>query len=189
MVEKIQINLIPAEYRTNERTLSFDTKIILPAIISLTMVGIALCWSFFLSIRISLEKEKIANIEREIDVNKTIQEEIKKLETLQSEMKNKVAGLKSVNVNRTKWISAFELYASVLPENTWLTRIEEMADGVTIAIDGMTEADAEVGLIMKRLSDSPMSSNAVLVEMRDAGNDGRLKSFTIQHSLLRVEEN
>ncbi|MDR0304867.1 MAG: PilN domain-containing protein [Chitinispirillales bacterium] len=184
MIEKIEINLIPAEYITQERHFSADPATVISLIVSIVLSLAALIWSSFLSSGISRENEKIANIEREIEANKTIQTEIKTLETKQSEMRAKVNGLKSVNINRTKWVDAFELYASVLPENTWLTSIEEAEDETSVNVNGVTEADAEVGQIMSRLASSPLVSGVVLVEMKDAGNNGQLKNFSIKNSLV-----
>jgi Tfp pilus assembly protein PilN len=73
----------------------------------------------------------------------------------------------------------------VLPENTWLTSIEEV-EGKSIVINGMTEADAEVGQIMNRLLNSPSVSNVILVEMKDIGRNGLQKSFMIQHSFVQT---
>lgn len=185
MVEKIEINLIPSEYIIRDRNISIDFSAIMTFIASISLILAVLVWSQFLSSGILREKEKIANIEREIEVNRIIQDEIKTLEMKQKEMQAKVNGLKSVNINRAKWIDAFELYTSVLPENTWLTSIEESEDGKTVNINGMTEADAEVGQIMNRLSNSHLVGNVVLLEMRDAGKNGQLKSFNLQHSFTR----
>ena len=188
MVEKIEINLIPAEYVVREKHFSINLSIIIPILISLGLIGITMIWLNAVSLQIAHERVNISNLEREIEVNKTIQEEIRTLEKQQAEMQVKVAGLKSINVNRAKWVNAFELYAYVLPENTWLTSIEETDDGA-ITINGMTEADAEVGQIMNRLSASPLVTGVSLVEIRDAGRNGELKNFTIQHSFVQANVN
>jgi len=180
MVERIEINLIPAEYVVREKHFSINLSIIIPILISLGLIITAIIWLNAVNSRVAQEKVNISNLEREIEVNKTIQAEIKTLEQKQAEMQIKVEGLKSINVNRAKWINALELYAYVLPENSWLTSIEEAENGM-ITINGMTEADAEVGQLMNRLSASPLVTNINLVEIRDAGRNGLQKSFTIQH--------
>ena len=185
MIEKIEVNLIPGEYVIKDTRISADLGMIAALLLSCIFVVAALIWSSHLESEIFLVKGKIANTEREIEVNKTIQDEIKTLEGKQREMQAKVNGLKSVNINRAKWVDAFELYTSILPENTWLTSIDESEDGMNVNINGMTEADAEVGLIMNRLSGSPLVGNVVLVEIKDAGRNGQLKSFNLQHSFVR----
>ena len=184
MVEKIEINLIPAEYVVREKHFSINLSILIPVLISLGLICAAMIWLNIINSQIAQERVNIANLEREIEVNRTIQTEIRTLEGRQAEMRTKVEALKSINVNRAKWVDAFELYAEILPENTWLTSIEE-AEGGLITINGMTEADAEVGLLMNRLSASPLVSNVNLVEIRDAGRHGELKNFTIQHSFVQ----
>jgi Tfp pilus assembly protein PilN len=188
MVEKIEINLIPAEYVVREKKFSINLSIFIPVIISLGLICLALIWLNMLNMQAEKEKINIANLDREIEVNKTIQQEIKVLEQKQNEMQVKVTGLKSINVNRAKWVDAFELYADIIPENTWLTAIEEDSTTGIIKVSGMTEADAEVGQFMNRLFDSPSIVGVNLVEMKDAGRSGHLKSFAIQHSFI-INEN
>jgi Tfp pilus assembly protein PilN len=163
-------------------------SIIVPALISLGLVLISIIWLNTINLQIAREKVKIANLDREIEVNRTIQDEIKSLEAKQTEMQIKVTGLKSINVNRSKWVDALELYADILPENTWLTGIEE-ADGGIITVSGITAADAEVGQFMNRLFDESSVSDINLVEMKDAGRNGQLKSFSVKHSFIHVSEN
>jgi type IV pilus assembly protein PilN len=150
MVEKIEINLIPSDSRVRERHLKIPLHILAPSLICAGLIVASLAWLNIMNISIVRQKEIIAGIERRIEEMKTIQEEIKILEKKQAEMQVKVEGLKSINVNRAKWVDAFELYATILPENTWLTGIEEAESGM-ITLNGMTEADAEVGQLMTRL--------------------------------------
>lgn len=188
MVEKIEINLIPAEYVVRDRKFTINLSLFVPVLISLGLIAIAMIWLNILNSQIEHENVKIANIEREINVNKAIQEEINALEAKQKEMQTKVAGLKSINVNRAKWVSAFELYADILPLNSWFTNIEEDSTTGFIKVSGVTEADAEVGLLMNRLFDSPMVEGVNLVEMKDVNNkNGLQKSFAVQHSFIKVE--
>jgi Tfp pilus assembly protein PilN len=188
MIEKIEINLIPAEYVVRERHFSIDLSIVVPILLAIGIAIAALFWLSTVNSQIEREKETIAKLESQIEVNKRIQEEIRTLERKRTEMQIKVDGLKSINVNRGKWISALELYAEILPENTWLTGIEE-AENEMITINGMTEADAEVGQFMTRLFEAPSVSGVNLLEMRDAGRNGQQKSFTVQHSFINTAEN
>ncbi|MCL1945628.1 MAG: PilN domain-containing protein [Chitinivibrionia bacterium] len=188
MVEKIEINLIPAEYIVRKRNFSIDLSIAVPVAVALVFIAAALIWLFVLKSQIVREKETIANLERKIEQNKVIKDEIDLLEKKQAAMQVKVNALKSINVNREKWVDALELYASIIPENAWLTGIEETDNGM-ITLNGITEADAEVGQFMNRLFNSPSVSGVTLLEMRDAGKNGLQKSFTIQHSLINLSGN
>jgi len=185
MIEKIEINLIPAEYVIREKHFSINLSILIPVLVCLTFILSAWLWLTIVNSQIVRENEEIANMKRKIEVNKNIEEDIEKLKKLQGEMQVKVDALKSINVNRAKWIEALELYADIMPENTWLTGIEE-ADNGMITVNGITEADAEVGQFMNRLFNSPLVSGVNLLELKDAGKNGLQKSFTIQHSLINV---
>jgi len=188
MVEKIEINLIPAEYVVRERKFSINLSLFVPILISLGLISASLIWLNMLNSSVKHEKVKITNIEREIAANKIIQEEINALEAKQRAMQTKVIGLKSINVNRAKWVNALELYADILPLNSWLTNIEEDSTTGVIKVSGITEADAEVGLLMNRLFGSPKVEGVNLVEMKDVNNkNGLQKSFAVQHSFIRVE--
>jgi len=129
----------------------------------------------------------IANTRRQIEVNRRIQDEIRTLTGIQQEIQVKVNALKSIDVNRAKWVDVLELYAKVLPSTTWITSAEE-ADG-RMTISGMTEAVSEVGQFMNRLYAAPNVGGVDLVEMRDAGRDGQLKSFTLRHTLVNTNQN
>jgi len=188
MIEKIEVNLIPAEYVVREKRFSIDLTIFIPVLISIVLITVAMIWLSIINSNIERERITISNIEREIQVNRTIQVEIRNLEARIAEMQTKVHALKSIDVNREKWIRALELYTYVLPENTWLTSIEQAESGV-ITINGVTEADAEVGQIMNRLMASPSVRDVRLVEIRDAGRNGELKNFTVQHSFNHINRN
>lgn len=188
MIEKIEINLIPAEYVVREKKFSINLGLMGPILISLGLICISMIWLNAVSSQVSQEEIKIANVEREIRANKTIQDEIKTLEASQAEMRLKVTGLKSINVNRAKWVDAFELYADILPENTWFTAIEEDTVG-TVKVSGVTEADAEVGQLMNRLFATPNVAGVNLVEMKEVSRGGRQRSFAVQHSFIQTSEN
>ena len=187
MIDKIEINLIPASRAIRDRRFSISPKYLIPAIITIVLVVGTLSWNAYLSIQITRVETKIANTRRQIDVNRRIQDEIRTLTGIEREITVKVTALKSIDVNRSKWIDALELYSRILPPTTWLTSIEEEENRVTIT--GMTEAVSEVGQLMSRLYGDENVGGVDLVEMRDAGNDGQLKSFTLRHTFVNHDSN
>jgi len=184
MIDKIEINLIPATRAVRDKRLKISLRYLITGTFAIVLNLGMVVWMLVLDNEILKQNTTIANIERQIEVNRRIQEEIRTLTNLEREIRVKVEALRAINVDRAKWVNVLELYAAVLPASTWITSAEE-ADG-RVTISGMTEAVSEVGQFMNRLYEAENVGGVDLVEMRDAGRDGQLKSFTLRHTLVNV---
>jgi Tfp pilus assembly protein PilN len=187
MIDKIEINLIPATRAVRDKRLKISLRYLIIGTFAIALNLGMLVWMLILDNDILKQQTNIANIEGQIAVNRRIQEEIRTLTGLEREIRVKVEALRAINVDRAKWVDVLELYAGVLPSSTWITSVEEADGGVTIS--GMTEAVSEVGQFMNRLYEAENVGGVDLVEMRDAGRDGQLKSFTLRHTLVNVTRN
>lgn len=181
MVQKININLIPAEYRVYQKRFVIKREIFYPAIFSVLLVLAMFAWSSMLLRQTESVTKNIARIEMEIEANKPVQSEIKQLQDRQALMRTKVVGLKTIDVDRSRWVQFLQLFAKDLPKNSWIEKIEEKENSVTIT--GVTEAFAEVGQFMARLTDSPMNVAGIeLLHVKDKGKNGELLEFVIKQT-------
>ncbi len=191
MVEKIEVNLIPSEYRVHQKRFKIKNEVLIPVLISTLLISGSFGWFKFLEKRKALLTTEIAAIESEIRANKHIQVEIENLRKKKNSMQAKIKGLKSINVNRDKWVRLFELYCKELPKNSWITDITETPNGNSsqVTLKGMTEAFGEVGQYIARLVKEDALSSVKLVEIRDKGKDGKMLAFEIQQQLAASPEN
>ncbi len=181
MVEKIEINLIPHEYRVRSKRFTIKKDVLIPVVISGVLITTAVMWNAILVGRIKNAESATARIESEIAANSTIKQEIENLEVEQQAMERKIAGLKQVSVVRDKWVRLLELYCMEIPENSWLTEIKE--EGPSVKITGETMAFGEVGQFMVQLMNNPLVSSVSLVEVKGKDATGSLLTFTINQGL------
>lgn len=187
MVEKIEVNLIPVEYRVHQKRFVIKKEVLVSSIISSILVLGVLGWGSFINGRIKTVKRETIKIEAEIRRNKPIQDEIHNLQAKQKSMLAKVNGLKEIVVDREIWIRLFEEFSREVPTNTWLTSIKD-SDGV-LTLSGVTEAFGEVGQFMARLVESPRFDDVKLLEIKDAGNSGDRLTFSITLSYVKTSSN
>jgi Tfp pilus assembly protein PilN len=184
MVEKIEINLIPLEYRVHQRRFVLKKEVLIPILISAILVIVATSWLGFLNGRISTVTSEITRIESEIRRNKPIQDEIHVLQKKQKSMLAKVNGLKEIKVNRENWVRLSEEFSREIPVNSWLTKITQKKDDAsTIELVGVTEAFGEVGQYMARLMETPRFAVVKLVEIKDKNKSGDMLEFKINVTL------
>ncbi len=181
MVEKIEINLIPHEYRVRTRRFTIKKDILIPIVISGVLIGAMGMWNTILTGRINSVHEDTGRIENEIKAFAPVKREIEKLGQEQRTMETKIAGLKQINIVRDKWVRLFELYCKVIPANSWLTQITE--NGATINIKGETNAFGEVGQLMVQLSSDSSVSSVKLLEVKGKGATGKSHTFAIDQGL------
>lgn len=183
MVEKIEINLIPHEYRVRNRRFTIKKDVLIPVLISGGLISVMLLWNTILLGSIKKAEFDTANLESQIQANGSIKKEIEDLGVEQQAMERKLAGLKrvSASVIRDKWVRLLELYCSELPENSWLTEITE--DGANIKVTGETMAFGEVGQFMVQLMNNPLVSSVNLVEVKGKDATGSELTFTINQGL------
>ncbi len=180
MVEKIEINLIPQEYRVQTRRFTIKKDILIPIAISSVLILAMALWNGFLVSRINSEQAATAKIVQEINDNAHVQIEIESLGREKIAMADKITGLKQINVIRDKWVRLMELYCREVPANTWLTQLQEVES--IIKVKGVTMAFGEVGQFMVQLSNNDIVNTVSLHDVKRSGN-GNTMSFSIDQEL------
>jgi Tfp pilus assembly protein PilN len=154
MIEPIEINLLPVEYRVHHKKLEIKREVAYPLIgaaiisvvISLLTIGMNnSVWAY---------KNEVKTIQKSIDQNKPIQNQIDQLRTDKTTIQEKIKALELINVNREKWVKLMEEFSGRLPDYTWLVSIkEEITASPIIHIEGRTYSFPEVANYMSNLKE------------------------------------
>ncbi|NLE01463.1 MAG: PilN domain-containing protein [Fibrobacter sp.] len=155
MVERIEINLLPVEYRVHKKKLRISREVVYPVLV-LVVIGIGLAfWSIMLQSSISLSKSELSAVEQQIRQNRPIHAEIKRLREDKTTINEKIMALERISVNREKWVRLMEVICGKLPKYTWLVSIrEENSTPPIIYLEGRTFAFPEVANYMSQLKES-----------------------------------
>ncbi len=129
MIERIEVNLLPPEYRVRSKTYYFQREIVYPALILIVSLAVFFFWGAGLVSQINIIESNIENTEQLIKKNEPIKKEIKNLEDQNRAIGEKIIALKRIDVNREKWIRLFEIFCRALPEYSWINSIKEIKSG------------------------------------------------------------
>lgn len=180
MVERIEINLLPAEYRIHLTRFYLQREILIPLLI---FAGVFLFfggWTFWLNTQIGTLANKITDTEEQIARNKHILVEISKQEEQKKLVQQKIRALERIDVNREKWIRLQEVFCEKLPEVTWVDKLEERKDkSNTLEVDGKTYSFSEVALYMSALTESEFVNSVDLVNIEQIGGTDKIFRFVI----------
>lgn len=180
MVERIEINLLPAEYRVHRRNFRIEREVVYPLIIMvLTCLGL-MFWSINIENTKGICENEIKVLEQQIAINRPIHEEIKKLRSDQLLIGEKIRALERISVNREKWVRLMEELSNRLPEYTWLISIkEENSTPPVIHIEGRTYSFPEVANYMSQLKESEYVNSVDLSRIEQIDSQSRLFSFHV----------
>lgn len=129
MIERIEVNLLPPEYRVRSKTYYFQREIVYPALALIISLVVFFFWGAGLVSQLSIIESNIENTEQLIKKNEPIKKEIKNLEEQNRAIGEKIIALKRIDVNREKWIRLFEIFCRALPEYSWINNLKEIETG------------------------------------------------------------
>jgi Tfp pilus assembly protein PilN len=176
MIERIEINLLPAEYRVHKRGIRLERAVVYPVLVLFVFGFFLLSWTISLDNQIHQLNGDIANVDDMIRKNSFIKEQINRLKADRAVIKEKIRALERINVNREKWVRLLEILCQKLPDFTWIVSVDEKDQNPPIlVIEGRTLSFPEVANFMSQLSESYFIKAVDLTsieETRDA-----LKSF------------
>lgn len=177
MIERIEVNLLPAEYRVHTRRFYLQREIIYPLIIIGSVFVVFTWWTLWLTQETHQYENLIAQKEMEIAQNKHILDEIKNLEEQEALLEKKIRALERITINREKWIRLQEIFCKKLPLGTWLDRMEEK--GAILEIDGKTYSFSEVAQYMASLTETEYVAAIDLIRIEQIDAADRLFRFSI----------
>lgn len=151
-IELIEINLLPAEYRIHRRTIKLQREVVYPILLLLICAVAFTFWSFGLSFEVSRLKNEINALDRRIQQNKPIQNEINALRNNKNIIQEKIRALERISVNKEKWVSLMEIISGNLPRYSWLTSVKEQNSMPPVLhIEGQTYSFPDVANYMSNL--------------------------------------
>ena len=182
MIERIEINLLPAEYRIRKRNLNIPRSIVYPAVILLTLVVGAGLYTIYLNDKEAKLKEEIEIVNKQIQENRHIQTEINQLRQEISITDQKIKALEQISIDREKWVRLMEVLSGSLPTYSWLVSVKEDVGATPqkLSIEARTHSFPEVAHYMTRLEASEYIGEVTLTGIEQIqGQDRKIYRFTI----------
>jgi len=184
MISRIEVNLLPAEYRVHVVKIKFHKPIVIPAVIAAAVLLILSVWTAFLNSQMADYNKKIKTVEEEITKNQHILDEINSLKAQQLVVQTKIRSLERIDVNREKWVRLLETFAQQLPQGSWLDSLSEKADVAgkydTVSVVGKTYSFSEVAQYMMRLKRSEFIADVELKNIEQISVSSRIYKFIIR---------
>jgi Tfp pilus assembly protein PilN len=184
MIERIEINLLPAEYRFHKRRFRIQREMIYP-LLAVILTGIVLVfWTLFQENSISYNNSQIKFLTQQIEQNRPIQNEINMLRSDKMAIQEKIRALERISVNREKWVKLMEELSGRLSQYTWLLSLkEENTIPPVLSIEGKTYSFPEVANYMSNLKESKYISSVGLTDIEQVSSKEKVYKFSITCTL------
>jgi Tfp pilus assembly protein PilN len=181
MIEKIEINLLPVEYRVRKRNLNLPRSIVYPVVAFIVLAAGAGFYTVYLNEKQTRLTDEIAEIEKEIAANKSVQEEINKLRKEKEITDQKIRALERISVDREKWVRLLEVFSGSLPTYSWIVSLQEETEPVNrILVEARTYSFPEVAHYMSKLEEAEHIKNVSLTGIEQVqGHDRKVYKFNI----------
>ncbi len=183
----ITINLLPGEHRKKQTDLTWvtDRRVVWPTVMFIVAIVAALfVYAYTLESISSLEAE-LQSVRAAVERERPLLKKISELEKNQSVINTKINALKSIQINKKRWVVLFENISSVLPPNMWLTSLSQVSD-LNLEMKGTTFDFSEVAEYMVKLEKQISVDKVSLVTISTTKVDGdEAYSFTLKVVLKR----
>lgn len=180
MIERIEINLLPGEYRIHTKRLYFEREVMYPILVLVMISVFIITASIYYKTEIVQLKKQITFTEKEIQKDKHILDEIKNLKQQKILIQKKIKSLEQIDVNREKWIRLQEVFCQNLPQFSWIRKIgEKDGNGLNIEIEGQTFSFSEVAVYMSKLIENKLINSVDLINIEQIAGVDKLYKFVI----------
>lgn len=184
---RIEINLLPVQYRKTKKDFSWvtDRRVVWPTIAMIVfVVGFLLAYAYTLEV-ISESKAQLESVKADVERERPLLTKISDLEKTQAVVQTKIRALKSIQVSKKRWVVLFENVSSVLPPNMWITSLNQVGE-FNLEMRGTTFDFSEVAEYMVKLEKQSSIENVSLVTISTAKVDGdEAYNFTIKITMKR----
>jgi len=180
MIERIEINLLPVEYRVHHKKLEIKREVAYPlAGMAIIVLGLSL-FTIATQNSVWIFNNQIKAVQSSINQNKPIQNEIVKLKNDKTTIQEKIKALELIDVNREKWVKLMEDFSAKLPDYTWLVAIkEEAAQSPVVHIEGRTYLFPEVANYMSNLKECEYVREVDLSQIEQIDDKDKIYRFSI----------
>jgi Tfp pilus assembly protein PilN len=181
MIERIEINLLPVEYRVRKRSFNLPRSIVYPVVALIVIAVGAGFYTVYLNEKQTRLTEEIAAIEKEIAANKHVQEEINKLRKEKQITDQKIRALERISVDREKWVKLLEIFSGNLPTYAWLISLrDERGPPEKVLVEARTYSFPEVAQYMSKLEEAEYIKSVTLTGIEQIqGHDRKVYKFNI----------
>jgi Tfp pilus assembly protein PilN len=181
MIERIEINLLPVEYRVRKRNFNLPRSIVYPVVALIVMAAGAGFYTIYLNEKQARLTEEIAAIEKEIAANKHVQDEINKLRKEKQITDQKIRALERISVDREKWVRLLEIFSVNLPAYAWVISLrDEHGPPEKVQVEARTYSFPEVAQYMSKLEETEYIKSVTLTGIEQIqGHDRKVYKFNI----------
>jgi len=181
MIERIEINLLPVEYRVRKKSLNLPRSIVYPALAFVVLAAGAGFYTIYLNEKQARLTEEIAEIEKEIEANKHVQEEINKLRQEKQVTDQKIRALERISVDREKWVRLLEVFSGSLPTYSWLISVkDDRGPPEKVQVEARTYSFPEVAHYMSKLEEAEYIKSVTLSGIEQIqGHDRKVYKFNL----------
>ena len=183
----ISINLLPPEFRKKQKDFTWvtDRRIIWPTVALIVAVVAIMMIQTYTSETISKLSSELNRVQEEVERERPLLTKISDLEQKQGVVNTKINALKSIQINKKRWVTLFENISSVLPPNMWIESISQMGE-FNLEMRGKTYDFSEVAEYMVKLEKQVSVESVTLVTISTTKVDGEeAYNFTIKVVLKR----
>lgn len=183
----ISINLLPPEFRKKQKDFTWvtDRRIIWPTVALIVAVVAIMMIQTYTSETISTLSSELNRVQEEVERERPLLTKISDLEQKQGVVNTKINALKSIQINKKRWVTLFENISSVLPPNMWIESISQMGE-FNLEMKGKTYDFSEVAEYMVKLEKQVSVESVTLVTISTTKVDGEeAYNFTIKVVLKR----
>jgi len=182
---RLEINLLPAEYRSTKADLSWlsDRRIVWPSM--LLLIAIAAIFLLFSHITetVSDLEQNLNQVRSEVEKERPLLAKIRQLDDKLAVIAQKNKALKSIQVSKKRWVILFENISSVMPPNMWLNALSQLSPN-EMELRGVTRDFSEVAEYMVRLEQQVSISAVNLITITTTKIDGEdTYNFTIKANI------
>ena len=183
----ISINLLPPEFRKKQKDFTWvtDRRIIWPTVALIVAIVAIMMIQTYTSETISTLSSELNRVQEEVERERPLLTKISDLEQKQGVVNTKINALKSIQINKKRWVTLFENISSVLPPNMWIESISQMGE-FNLEMRGKTYDFSEVAEYMVKLEKQVSVESVTLVTISTTKVDGEeAYNFTIKVVLKR----
>lgn len=136
--------------------------------------------------QLAIQNTKLAELQAFNSKAENAVKEITKFRDDETKIQKRIAFIEKISRDRLKEIQVFDMIQTIIPERVWLTKLEIVADKVSIT--GLSVTDGDQSNFLEALSRSIYVSEPQLMNSTEykLGTDS-LKKFTIGASLEREQ--
>lgn len=182
---RLEINLLPAEYRSTKADLSWlsDRRIVWPSMLLLVAVAAIFLLFSHITETVSDLEQNLNQVRSEVEKERPLLAKIRQLDDKLAVIAQKNKALKSIQVSKKRWVILFENISSVMPPNMWLSALSQLSAN-EMELRGVTRDFSEVAEYMVRLEQQVSISAVNLITITTTKIDGEdTYNFTIKANI------